>query len=60
MNESKEYQRGQWDMFLLVTSIYFGKQYYFKQNNGIVYSRESCNYMTVDEAYKEFFDIIGY
>lgn len=52
--ETAEYNRGMWDMFVLISSAWHGKQYYFKQNNGIVYSRESGTYMTVNEAYNEF------
>ena len=52
-------KRGEWDMFELITSAYFGKQYYFLQEDGIVYSRQSCKYMTRDKAIQEFLDIIG-
>ena len=54
-----DYERGEWAMFELVSSIWHGKQYYFRQDNDIVYSRESCRYLTVDEAYAEFFKAIG-
>lgn len=49
-----DYERGMWDMFLLVSSSWYGKQYYFLQKDGIVYSRESGSYMTVQAAYDEF------
>ena len=58
-NEVELRKQGEWDMFLLITSAYFGKQYYFRQDNGIVYSRESGKYLKEDEAIKEFLDIIG-
>lgn len=45
---------GEWDMFDLITSAYYGKGMYFKQDNGTVYSRYSCEYMSVDEAIREF------
>lgn len=47
-------KRGEWDMFELITSAWYGKQYYFKQSNDIVYSRLYHKYMTVDEAIIEF------
>ena len=43
-----------YEMFELISGVYFGKQYYFEQSNGIVYSRLSHNYMTKDDALKEF------
>ena len=49
-----------WEMFLLITNVYYGKQYYFRESNGIVYSRASNKYMTVDEAVQEFLDILGW
>jgi len=54
-----QYERGQWDMFNLISSAFWGKQYYFIQDNGIVYSRESGKYMTADDAYNEFMNHIG-
>ena len=54
-----QYEQGEWDMFCLITSTYFGKEYYFLQDNGWVYSRESCQFLTVEEAYQEFLKIIG-
>lgn len=47
-----------YEMFELISGVYFGKQYYFEQNNGIVYSRLSHSYMTKDDALKEFLDEI--
>lgn len=54
-----EYEKGKWDIFVLLSSAWWGKQYYFLQDNGIVYSRKSGKYMTRDEAYCEFADEIG-
>ena len=45
---------GEWDMFELLTSVWHGKQYYFKQDNDMVYSRASCKTMPVQDAIKEF------
>ena len=50
---------GEWDMFELITSVWYGKQCYFVEENGIVYSRVSCKHMSVDEAIKEFLGRIG-
>lgn len=50
---------GEWDMFDLITSAYYGKTMYSKQDNGIVYSRYSCKYMSADEAIREFLAVIG-
>ena len=56
--EVEERKKGEWDMFDLISSAYYGKGMYFKQDNGIVYSRHSGNYMTVDEAIREFISLI--
>lgn len=51
---------GEWDMFELITSTWYGKQYYFLQDdNEIVYSRSSGKYMSVDKAIEEFLSAIG-
>lgn len=55
----KEIQKyGEWEMFDLISSAYFGKGMYFKQDNGTVYSRYSCKHMSVDEALREFVSLI--
>lgn len=59
MTESVEYKsgysEGSWDMFNIVTFAYFGKEYYFKQSNGTVYSRLTGNYYaSLVEALNEF------
>lgn len=51
-----EYNKGQWDMFELITNAYFGKQYYFPQEDGTIYSRHSSTYITKEEAVKQFLD----
>ena len=51
-------KEGEWDMFDLISSVWYGKGMYFKQDNGTVYSRHSGNYMTVDEAIREFISLI--
>ena len=43
-----------WEMFSLITSVWYGKQYYFMQDNGLVYSRKSHLTMTKGDALDEF------
>ena len=47
-------KQGEWDMFCLITSAWYGKECYFKQNDGMVYSRFSGTYITVNDAINEF------
>lgn len=54
-----EHEKGEWEMFELITSTYYGKQYYFLENNGLAYSRATHSYMTREEAYEEFLKVIG-
>lgn len=56
---SNEFADGEWAMFDLITGVWYGKQYYFREDNGIVYSRLSNKYLTVDQAYTEFLGQIG-
>lgn len=53
-----KYEQGRWDMFDLMSCWYWGKQYYFLQDDGTVYSRYSGSYMTVEQAYREFGHIL--
>lgn len=59
VNDRKQYEKGEWDMFELITSAYYGKKYYFLEPSGIVYSRASGKYIKRDEAYSEFLRMIG-
>ena len=43
-----------WDLFSEITCAYYGKEMYFKQDNGTVYSRSSCRYLTWEQAKSEF------
>lgn len=54
-----QYQKGEWDMFELITSVYYGKQYYFPEQDGTVYSRASHKTMSREKAIQEFLDTIG-
>ena len=47
-----------YEMFELISGVYFGKQYYFEDKNDMVYSRLSNRYNTKDDALKKFLDEI--
>lgn len=47
-----------YEMFELISGVYFGKQYYFEDKNDMVYSRLSHSYMIKDDALDEFLDEI--
>ena len=49
-----DYDRGRWDVLYELSCAYLGKQYYFIQGGGVIYSRYSCRYMTLDDAVDEF------
>jgi len=57
--DRKQYQQGEWDMFELVTSAWYGKQMYFRESGGMVYSRVSRKTMQQDAAVNEFLEMIG-
>lgn len=57
--DRSQYEKGEWDMFSLITSAWHGKEYYFLQDDGSVYSRESGKCLTKNEAYDEFLHEIG-
>ena len=59
MSDMCAYERGEWNMFVAISNTYHGKQYYFLQDNGTVYSRDSGGYMSVQEAYDEFIKKVG-
>ena len=48
------YYNGQWELFKELSSIWHGKQYYFLEDDGTVYSRESGCSMSFDDAVAEF------
>lgn len=43
-----------WDVFLLLTTAEFGKQYYFRYNDGTVFSRLSGRTISFESAIVEF------
>lgn len=58
---AQAYKDGEWEMFQLITSAWYGKQTYFKEPNGTVYSRETCRYLKdMDDAVNEFLRKIYY
>ena len=48
------YEQGEWDMFSLITSAEYGKQRFSLDRNGMVYDRKYHEYMTREEAYKNY------
>lgn len=48
-----------WNVFDLISSVWYGKGAYFRQDDGTVYSRVSCEYLTFDQAVDEFCKIIS-
>lgn len=51
---TNDYERGELDTLIRLSNVYNGKQYYFEQDNGMIYSRESDKLMTLEEAIREF------
>lgn len=48
------FERGMYSALTWLSSTYHGKQYYFLQDNDMVYSRDSGKYLTIAEAMEEF------
>ena len=49
------------DVLEQLSSLYYGKQMYFMQDNGIIYSRYSCKYLrTLQDAVNEFGKLLDY
>ena len=53
-NYVSNYDLGRFAVFDLLTSAEYGKNCYFLQDNGAVYSRRSGKYMSFDDAIVEF------
>lgn len=54
------YKSGRWTMFNLISSVYYGKECYFIQDDGTIYSRISSSYLAnIARAVSEFLDYIG-
>ena len=54
----EQLERREWELFERLSSAWFGKQCYFKQDDGTVYSRQSCKYLTFDQAIEEFEEML--
>lgn len=54
----EQLEEREWNVFDLLSSVWFGKQYYSKQDDGTVYSRKSCEYLAFDQAIDEFANAI--
>lgn len=47
-----------WELFELITFAWYGKQYYFLETSGWVYSRLTHKTMSQEDALQEFLDSI--
>lgn len=56
INAIDQQKIGEWNMFILLSSAWYGKECYFEQDNytGIIYSRLSGKTMSREDAIKEF------
>ena len=52
------YKQGEWDMFERISSVWYGKQYYFLDDDGTVYSRLTHKNMSREEAFAEFLKLL--
>lgn len=60
INNEAAFVAGQWDMFKLITSAYFAKEYYFDEPDGTIYSRLSGTYLkSKEDAVNEFTNYIS-
>lgn len=50
----QQLEEREWELFDLLSSAWFTKCCYFKQEDGMVYSRVSGEYITFDQAIDEF------
>jgi len=48
-----------WEIFDLISSVWYGKGAYFQQDDGTVYSRVSGDYLSFDQAVDEFCKILS-
>lgn len=48
-----------WDIFQLITSVAYGKQRFFREDDGRVWDRESGEYMTFEVALDKYLGEIG-
>ena len=53
------YNAGMWDALSIIASTWYGKQVYFQEPNGIIYSKLSHSYLvSIDDALEEFLEEI--
>ena len=50
----QQLEQREWELFSLLSSAWYGKGIYFMQDDGTVYNRISCEYLTFDQAIDEF------
>ncbi len=56
----RAHEDGMWDMFELITSVWYGKQRFFDDYHGTVYDRDKCDHLkNRDEAIDRFLHEIG-
>lgn len=53
------YEQGEWDMFCRIATVQYGKECYFMQDDGTVYSRRNGKTMTKQEAINELLYYVG-
>lgn len=53
-----QYKQGEWDMFELISSAWYGKRMYFREMGGMVYSKVTHKTMLQDAAIDEFLERI--
>lgn len=49
-----DYDEGRFDTLDRLSCMYYGKQMYFLNSVGTVYSRETCRYLSLEDAIREF------
>lgn len=54
-----EFERGQWEALNEISCVAYGKQCYFLEDGGLVYSRLACGVMPLKDAVLEFCDWLG-
>ena len=57
-----DYEKGEWDMFNLITSVSYGKQRFFidkRQKTPIVFDRLDGAYLSIYKAYEKYIEEIG-
>ena len=59
MNRVDDDELTPYDVLVVLSNSYWGKQYYFEQDDGMIYSRDSGKYMTLEDAVIEFAERIG-